>query len=74
MGAIQPFTNRMLEMKSEGERTWNWVMLHTTADINLNVGEKFTIGPTPYRVMGQKGFSDYGFIYYELIEDYRTNV
>lgn len=69
-GVIQPLTNRELELKPEGQRTWRWVMLHTTQDIQLNLDEEFSIGGVKYRVMGDKGYSDYGFIYYELVQGY----
>ena len=34
-GSIQPFGPQQLKIKPEGERSWNWQMLHTTPDIAL---------------------------------------
>ncbi len=70
MGVIQPFGPRELKIKPEGERAWNWQMLHTTPDVALKDDEEFTIKGTRYRVMSQKNFSEYGYIAYELVQDY----
>ena len=73
-GVIQPLTGRELRIKPEGQRSWNWNMLHTTPNVNLAPGDDFTLnngnGPKHYRVMSTKGYSDYGYVYYELVQDY----
>lgn len=70
MGVIQPFGPRELKIKPEGERSWNWQMLHTTPDVALRNDEEFTIRGTRYRVMSQKNWTEYGYIAYELVQDY----
>lgn len=70
MGVIQPFGPRELKMKPEGQRAWNWQMLHTTPDVALKDDEEFTIKGTRYRVMSQQNWSEYGYIIYELVQDY----
>jgi hypothetical protein len=70
MGAIQPFGPRELKIKSEGERSWNWNLLHTTPDVALKNDEEFMIKGKRYRVMSQKDWSEYGYIAYELVQDY----
>ena len=70
-GVVQPFGPRELKLKPEGERSWNWQMLHTTPDIALKDDEKIFYKGTPFRVMGQQDFSEYGYITYELVQDYR---
>ena len=70
MGVIQPLMGRELVMKPEGQRAWNWNMLHTSSDVSLNPGEDFTVNGKKYRVMSDKGYSDFGFIYYEIVQDY----
>lgn len=69
-GMIQPFTMQRLRMKPEGERAWKWKLLHTTPNVDLDVGDDFTIKDTPYRVMGKADWSEYGINAYELVEDY----
>lgn len=71
MGVIQPLGPRELKLKSEGERAWAWRLLHTTPDVDLKPGDEFTIGGVPYRVMGTNNFNDYGYVSYQLVENYR---
>lgn len=70
MGTIQPFGSRELKIKPEGERSWNWQMLHTTPDVSLQNDEEFTVRGVRYRVMSQRNYSAYGTIMYELVQDY----
>ena len=70
-GLVQPFGAQQLRLKPEGERSWNWVMLHVTPDVVLRNGEEFEIRGTRYRVMSNNGWSDFGYISYELVEGYR---
>lgn len=69
-GMVQPFGPRELKLKSEGERKWNWQMLHTDPSVSLRDGEEFTIHNIRYRVMSQKNYSEYGYVMYELVQDY----
>lgn len=71
MGVIQPFNAVDLKIKPEGQRTWIWKMLHTTPDVNLALGEDFKISDVKYRIMGNKNYDEYGYVYYELVQDYR---
>jgi len=70
MGLIQPFGPRELKLKAEGQRAWNWQMLHTTADVALKDDEEFTVRGLRYRVMSQKDWSGDGYMLYELVQDY----
>jgi len=70
MGVIQPFGPSLLRLKPEGQRSWEWKLLHTTPDIHLENDERFTLGGVPYRVMKNQDFSEYGYMQYELVQDY----
>jgi hypothetical protein len=72
-GVIQPFGARELKIKPEGQRSWGWKMLHTTPEVQLKNDEEFTYQGTRYRVMSQQNFRDYGYITYELVQDYKAN-
>jgi len=69
-GVIQPFDDRKLRLKPEGQRSWNWQMLHTTPDVRLRNDESFRIKGILYRVMSNSDYSEYGYISYELVQDY----
>lgn len=69
-GVIQPLSTRELEMKPEGQRAWEWQMLHCENGLTLIPDEIVEYHGTKYRVMGQKSYSAYGYLYYELVNDY----
>lgn len=70
MGSIQPFASRDLRIKPEGQRSWNWQMLHTTPEVALKNDMEFTSNGTRYRVMGQLAYQNFGYRQYELVQDY----
>ncbi len=70
MGVIQPFGPAQLRLKPEGQRSWEWKMLHTTPDVHLENDERFKIRGVPFRVMSNQDFVDYGYMAYELVQDY----
>lgn len=69
-GSIQPFSSRELKIKPEGQRSWNWQMLHTTPEVKLKNDMEFTSQGTRYRVMSQLAYQNFGYIQYELVQDY----
>lgn len=69
-GVIQPFSAKQLAMKPEGQRAWNWFTLHCGPGLVLQPDEVFTMLGVQYRVKGQSDYSLYGYVQYELIEDY----
>lgn len=73
-GVVQPFTPEQLEIKSEGERSWKWFMLHCQPSLVLQTDDIVTIRNVRYRVMGKLGFDAYGYIQYELVDDYTTTI
>ena len=73
-GVVQPFSPEQLEIKSEGERSWKWFMLHCQPSLVLQTDDIITIRNVRYRVMGKLGFDAYGYIQYELVDDYTTTI
>lgn len=69
-GVIQPLSNRDLLIKPEGERAWTWYMLHADPSLSLNVDDVVNYLGQQTRVMARKDYRLYGYIYYELIQDY----
>lgn len=69
-GTIQPFSARQLQLKPEGQRAWTWYTLHATAATTLKVDDVVIYLGTQYRIMAQTNFSLYGYMLYEMIEDY----
>lgn len=73
-GTIQPLTQEELAIKPEGERSWKWQMLHCQPSLSLKTDDIALIKGIRYRVMGRKGYTDYGYVRYELVEDYETEI
>lgn len=69
-GVIQPLSGRQLMMKPEGERSWNWSLLHCDTALTLSPDDVVYFRGKPTRVMTQKPFGLYGFYVYELVQDW----
>lgn len=69
-GVWQPFTAQQLQMKPEGQRAWKWFSVHADPSLSLTTDEVITYQSTQYRVKGKTDYTGYGYIYYELVQDY----
>lgn len=69
-GVIQPLKARELLMKPEGQRAWTWYQLHATPDLKLKVDDIVTYRGVPTRVMALKAYDIYGYIEYELVQNW----
>lgn len=70
-GVRQPFNSSQLQIKPEAERTWNWSKLYCLPDVNLELDDIAKIRGIKYRVMAQSDWAEYGYVEYDLCEDYR---
>lgn len=70
-GVIQPFKAKELQMKPEGQRSWKWFWLHCYATVMFDTDDVFYIGTTRYRVMATNDYAVYGYMEYQLIQDYQ---
>lgn len=69
-GVRVTFTARQLEMKPEGERTWKWSKLYTLPYPKLKLDDIVEIRGIKYRVMLLTDQAEYGYVEYDLKEDY----
>lgn len=69
-GVRQTMTPAQLSMKPEGQRTWRWSKLHTLPDPRLFLDDIANIRGIKYRVMSMENQSEYGFVAYDIVEDY----
>lgn len=70
MGVVQPFTDRQLLLRPEGERAWTWLTLHADTSLQLSLDDVVTFKGKQSRVMKLKDWSDYGYVEYEIVQDY----
>lgn len=69
-GVIFPFTARQLFLKPEGERAWTWFSLFSDPVLTLNVDDVVIWQSKQTRVMARKDYGLYGYVEYELIQDW----
>lgn len=72
-GTIQPFSAQQLKLKPEGERSWKWWMLHVLPETQIKLGEYFWYQGSKYRTMSDRNYSEYGYVEYELVQDYNDS-
>jgi len=70
-GVIQPFTERQLFLKPEGQRAWTWLWLHADPVLTLEVDEVVTYNGIQTRVMSRKDYGLYGYVEYHLVQDWQ---
>lgn len=69
-GVIQPFGGRKLMIKPEAQRAWTWFTLHADPSLTLEVDEVVTYLGVQTRIMKQADYRIYGYIEYELCQDW----
>ncbi len=70
-GNWQPLGGKQLEIKPEGERSWDWVVVHIDAQHPLDTDDVVVRRGVRWRVMAIKGWDDNGLRVYELVNDYQ---
>lgn len=69
-GVWQPFTERQLQMKPEGQRDLSWYWLHAEPGLILVPDQVVIYLGKQYRVMTSKDYRLYGYVEYHLVDDY----
>lgn len=70
-GVLQPLKPNEVNLKPEGQRNWDWNMLHVqTGNPVLRIEQIIEINSIPYKVMSVKNYELYGYIEYHIIKDF----
>lgn len=69
MASLQPLSPKQLKLKPEGNRAWSWYMIHSLTDLELKVNDRFSFNGKKFKAMGKESWNQYGYFYYECIED-----
>ena len=70
-GVWQPLRDEQLQLKPEGQRSWEWYWIHAKAEtLNLNTADKVIFNGERYKVMNKKDYSLNGYVEYQVIRDY----
>lgn len=69
-GVIQPLEPRKLQMKPEGQRAWTWLWLHAEPSLTLQVDSTVIYLGVQTRIMSRINYCIYGYVAYELVQDW----
>ncbi len=69
-GVMQELTASRLILKPEGQRSWRWKWLHCDPSLKLKNDDVVIYNGVQYRVHAFKDYSEYGYLEYELHEDW----
>lgn len=69
-GVIQPLKPRELMQKPEGQRAWSWFQLHADPILILQVDDIVLYNGIKTRIMARTDYKLYGYVYYELVQDW----
>jgi hypothetical protein len=74
-GVWQPLKDEALELKPEGQRSWEWIWIHAVAStLNLETADKVIFNNKRYKVMQKKDYTLNGFVEYQLCRDYEETI
>lgn len=72
-GVIQPLSIKQLMLLPEGERAWQWYMIHCqNGALDLNVNDKIEYRSKVYKVMKFNDYTLNGYVEYHVVEDYQN--
>jgi len=70
-GIIQPLSPEQIQLKPEGQRSWQWMQIHCKAgSLNLKTNDRIEYNGQKYKVMNVLDYTLNGFIEYHAIQDY----
>lgn len=67
-GMLQQFSTQQLMTKPEGQRSYQWWMLHTLENIELQTSDHIKIDGLSYKVMQKNHYLRNGYFEYHIIE------
>ena len=70
MGVWQPASAQSVMMKPEGQRNWKWFTAHCEPTVELGPDEVIIYSGTQYRVKSKMDYTQYGYVQYELVQDF----
>lgn len=70
-GVWQPLKDEALELKPEGQRSWEWIWIHAkSTQLNLETADKVLFNNKRYKVIQKKDYGLNAFVEYQLCRDY----
>lgn len=69
--SIQPMKQE-LAIKMEGERNWQWSMIHILPNVDLQNNDFITLFGICYKVMARENWFQFGYIMYHVVEAFQN--
>lgn len=69
-GVVQPFSERALLLKPEGQRAWSWFLIHSDPVLTLKVDDVVLWRGVQTRIMARKDYELYGYVEYHAVQDW----
>lgn len=70
---IQPLATEQIQLKPEGQRSWQWLQIHcVSGENNLKTNDLVSYNGTSYKIMAVRDYSLNNFIEYHAIADYEA--
>lgn len=69
-GVIQPMGPEKIQLKPEGQRSWVWYEVHAEPSLVLVNDDRVKYNDQTFRVMEKYDYTKYGYVQYDIIEDY----
>jgi len=72
-GTIQPLMPEKVQLKPDGQRSWQWIQVHCyESSLNLVTNDRIVYNDRRYKVMAVLDYSLNGFVEYHCIADYEA--
>lgn len=71
-GVREPWTAQQLMVKPEGQRDWKWQTLRCLSNAILVPDDQVIFDGQPYRVMQKYDWKEYGYLQYDLAQDFAS--
>lgn len=70
MGVWQPLRDEQLELKPDGQRSWEWIWIHAKSGVlNLETADKVIFQNKIFKVETKKDYRLNGFVEYHLCRE-----
>lgn len=69
-GMIMPLSQRLLQLKPEGQRAWTWLSIFAEPATSLEVDDVIIYNGVQTRIMAKTDYSLYGYVSYEAVQDW----
>ncbi len=70
-GVIQPLSPRAIQLKPEGQRSFEWLQIHCySSRVNLDNNDRIIYNGKRYKIMANNDYSNNNYIEYHAVKDY----